>query len=239
MATRASDIPVPSANSRRGWNSLWAVEDWWSIWIGLGLVATAILLYRGGGSLKWLAISPPAKWHDLALLASTLAAAWPQYVALFVLWAGAFGIATRALGASFLRFVRAFAALFALSVAIFSLGQWEQARQSIRQGLPLALGILDYNHIASDLGLTAIILAQQGQPFRAARLSGASQALWARQKRKPWEDSSLDTILPGWRERPDALAITEEFEAGLALSGDEAVAYVLSDEADGTAPPSD
>ena len=87
---------------------------------------------------------------------------------------------------------------------------------------------------AAELGLleaptAAGLAAQAGQPARAARQSGAAQALWTRQKRKPWEDSSLETILPDWRDGPDAAALTAAFEAGLAMSGDEAMAYALSD----------
>src|SRR5260221_6977965 len=69
----------------------------------------------------------------------------------------------------------------------------EQARASLRY----VNQIPDYNIMASDLALTALIAAHQDQSLRAATLSGAAQAMYARQGRKPWEDSSLDTLLPG------------------------------------------
>jgi uncharacterized membrane protein YadS len=178
MATRASELPLPTTNARRGWNSLWTVEDWWSIWIGLGLVAVAILLYRSGGSIKWLAVTPPAKWHDVGALFSALGTAWLQYLALFALWAGAFGVATRALGLPFGKFVRAFAAVFVLSVAIYALGQWEQAaRYNLEPPLvALALGLLVSNTVGTPAWLrpglrvelfvkTGIVLLGAGVPL--------------------------------------------------------------------------
>jgi hypothetical protein len=38
-------------------------------------------------------------------------------------------------------------------------------------------------------------------------------------------------LLPGWREGPDAAAISAAFEAGQAMTGDEAMAYALGDAA--------
>src|SRR5450432_1359320 len=126
MAINASDLPV-ALRARRGWNVLWTVEDWWSIWIGLGLVAAAVVIYRAGGSPGWLAISPPGKWHSLDALFAHLAKAWPQYAALCALWSGLFGAGARSLGLPLRKFVAAFSALFVLSITIYSLGQWDQA----------------------------------------------------------------------------------------------------------------
>ena len=47
------------AGTRRSpWGELLRTEDWWAIWIGLGLVATALALFGSGASVKWLAIAP-------------------------------------------------------------------------------------------------------------------------------------------------------------------------------------
>ena len=72
-----------------------------------------------------------------------------------------------------------------------------------------------------------MIAAAQGQPLRAARLAGAAQALYARQGRKPWEDSSLDTLLPGWQAGPDQPALAAAFAEGLAMTAEPAIAYAL------------
>ncbi len=123
------------------------------------------------------------------------------------------------------------AVLYGLADLDMHLGNLEQARDYCRQSLPLALGILDYNLIASGIGHTAILLARQNQPLRAARLAGAAQALYARQHRKPREDSSLDTILPGWRAGPQQAALLQAYQAGQALPYDQAAALALDDAA--------
>jgi tetratricopeptide (TPR) repeat protein len=110
-------------------------------------------------------------------------------------------------------------------------GKLDRALQYGRVSLREAEKISDRNILASGLGVCAGIAAKQGQPSRAARLSGAAAALYATQKRKAWEDSSLDTLLPGWREGPDAAAITAAFEAGQALNVEQAMAFALSENA--------
>jgi predicted ATPase/DNA-binding CsgD family transcriptional regulator len=86
------------------------------------------------------------------------------------------------------------------------------------------------NMIATGFGTMAIISAKLGQPVRTARLAGASAVMYARQQRPPWEDSSLDTILPTWRDGPEAEVIQQAYDAGQAMSSDEAVAYALGDQ---------
>ncbi len=127
MVTTVRDAPSPLSPSRSGWRALWTVEDWWSIWIGLGLVAAATLAYRAGFQFGWLAVVPPAKWHSLSALGAHFVASWPAYLSLFVVLGGLFAVGAHALGYRFGRFLAAFTALFALSVAIYSIGQWEQA----------------------------------------------------------------------------------------------------------------
>jgi predicted ATPase/DNA-binding CsgD family transcriptional regulator len=88
------------------------------------------------------------------------------------------------------------------------------------------------NMLATGFGTLAIIFAKQSRALQTAHLSGAAAAMYARQKRPPWEDSSLDTLLPGWREGPDAAAIQQAYDAGQAMTSGEAVAYALADAED-------
>jgi tetratricopeptide (TPR) repeat protein len=119
------------------------------------------------------------------------------------------------------------AALWLLGIIDCAQGNQERALEYAQAGLRQAAQIPDRNIIAFCLGLFAAIAARQAQPARAARLSGAAQALCEKQGRKPLEDISLDTLLPGWHEGPDYKAILADFEAGQNLNAERAAAYAL------------
>jgi predicted ATPase/DNA-binding CsgD family transcriptional regulator len=109
-------------------------------------------------------------------------------------------------------------------------GKSDMATDHLRASLKVAANIPDYNLIAANLGLAADIAARAGQPTRAAYLSSASAAMFTRQGRKPDQDFSMDTLLPGWRAGPDRDAIQAAYDAGQAMSNDAAVAFALGDE---------
>jgi uncharacterized integral membrane protein (TIGR00698 family) len=122
------------------WNELFRKEDWWAIWIGLGLVAAAILLFVNGGSIKWIAVVPQ-KWTHLANAAEQLQTHGAQYAALFVLWAASLGIGAAALGIKLSRFLPAFLTLYVAAGAIYFLGLWDQAAHYNLEPPLVALGL--------------------------------------------------------------------------------------------------
>jgi uncharacterized integral membrane protein (TIGR00698 family) len=114
--------------SRSGWSELWLKEDWWAIWIGLGIVIIAYALFANGESLKWIAVTP-AKWSSFAQLGAHFSANIPRYLAQFALWLAIFTGATAILGQSALKFIPAFIFLYIVSLIIFVVGQWDQANK--------------------------------------------------------------------------------------------------------------
>src|ERR1700691_3214244 len=85
---------VPAVGPLTGPNNK---EDWWAVTIGVGLIAAAVALFASGGSIKWLAIAPQ-KLRHLSEVGAQLHRHALQFVALFVLWAGVFAVATASLG---------------------------------------------------------------------------------------------------------------------------------------------
>ncbi len=119
------DAP-PAASRRSGWSELWLKEDWWAIWLGLGIVAVGLVLFAQGASWRWVAVTP-AKWSSFAQLSTDLTNNWQRYVVQFLLWAAAFSVVLSALGHKARDFLPAFVFIYVLAVIVFVIGQWDVA----------------------------------------------------------------------------------------------------------------
>lgn len=117
-------VTTATAPAPRG--GLFSNEDWWSVWIGLLLVAVAWLAFASGSSIKWLAAAP-AKWTSLGQAAADIAAHLPNYAVLFLVFAALFGIASAVLKQRLAHFLPAFLILFVVSLLIFETAAWTQA----------------------------------------------------------------------------------------------------------------
>ena len=127
MSASQLELSVERASpSTPGRRELWLKEDWWAIWLGLGIVVVGYILFANGASLKWIAVTPE-KWSSLDQLGAHFAANGLRYLAQFVLWLAIFGGALTILGHKAQEFIPSFVFLYLFSVLIFALGQWSQA----------------------------------------------------------------------------------------------------------------
>lgn len=106
-----------------GISSLWKQEDWWAVWLGLGVVAGAIGLFLAGRTLAPLAVSPPQNWTEVARVTDHFGAAWSRYLLLFVVFAGIFTASTAIMGYRIRAFLPGFTLIFAASTAILVVSQ--------------------------------------------------------------------------------------------------------------------
>jgi uncharacterized membrane protein YadS len=115
-----------ASSTNSGWRELWLKEDWWAIWLGLGIVVIGYVAFANGLSIRWIAVTP-ARWSNFAQLGAHFAGNIDRYVVQFVAWLVVFSLALAALGYKAREFIPAFVFLYLASVAVFAIGQWDQA----------------------------------------------------------------------------------------------------------------
>jgi uncharacterized integral membrane protein (TIGR00698 family) len=185
----ARSPPTPARESF--WGELIRKEDWWAIWIGLGLIIAAVALFAAGDSMKWLAVAPQ-KWSHQADWMGQLRQQGLRYAALFLLWAVIFGTGAAALGIKLSRYLIAFLPLYLATGAIYFLGSWDQASHCNLEPplVALALGLLISNTIGAPRWLepalrvefyikTGIVLLGAGLPLTLLAWAGPVAILQA------------------------------------------------------------
>ena len=146
--------PLAAIPSR--WNELWRKEDWWAIWLGLGIVVAGYILFSHGASLRWIAVTPP-KWSSFAQFGAHFTDNISRYAAQFILWLAIFTVALTALGHKARDFVPSFVFLYLLSVVVIAAGQWDQANRYNVEAplLALVLGLVISNLVGLPRWLDA------------------------------------------------------------------------------------
>jgi uncharacterized membrane protein YadS len=132
--------PLESPERASAWKELIRKEDWWAIWIGVGLIAVAAVIFSNGGSIQWLTVAPQ-KWSRLSDVGAQLSQHGLRYAALLVLWSSLFGLGLAALGIRLSTFLPAFAVIFVISAALYFLGLWDQAAHYNLEPPLVALGL--------------------------------------------------------------------------------------------------
>jgi uncharacterized integral membrane protein (TIGR00698 family) len=131
-------------------------EDWWAVWLGLGIIALAYIFYLSGSSISWIAVAP-SKWSTFSQLGTQFSANAVRYLALLgVSLVLLTGVATF-LGQKPKAFVASFIFVFIISAIIYTLGNWDQAsKYNLEPPLvALLLGLLISNVIGLPRWLDA------------------------------------------------------------------------------------
>jgi uncharacterized integral membrane protein (TIGR00698 family) len=130
-------------------------EDWWSNGIGLALIAVAAAVFAAGGSIKWLAVAPQ-KWSHASDMRAQLAAGGARFGGLLVVWSLLFSASAAALGLRVRQFLPGFLVIFAVALAVYVLGSWDQAAHYNLEPplVALALGLLVSNTVGVPRWLT-------------------------------------------------------------------------------------
>lgn len=131
------------------WSNLWKKEDYWAVWLGLGVVVLAILFWAAGSTfLKGIAIAFPG-WSDFGKVSTYFSANLGNIVMLYLVFMVLFCIALKALGHKLSNYIPGFTILFILSVIVSIFGAWNLAKKYYLEAplLALLLGLILGNFI--------------------------------------------------------------------------------------------
>jgi len=120
---RMSESSVP-ATQKSQWTDLYKKEDWWAIWLALGIILAALAFFFGGSTIKAIAVKPPV-WENFQTITGHFAGKWPWYLALFLLWTVVFSISMRIMGHKVAEYVVGFILLFLVSTLVFVVSSWK------------------------------------------------------------------------------------------------------------------
>src|SRR5665647_992418 len=110
-----------------GLSELWKKEDWWAVWLGLGIVIVALLFWALGGSIKPIAVKFPSfdSWAEVpALFGANVGGT----IFLFLVFLAVFSLAVKTLGYKLKEFIPGFIVLFIMAVIVQLIGSWNTAK---------------------------------------------------------------------------------------------------------------
>jgi uncharacterized integral membrane protein (TIGR00698 family) len=117
---------LTSTNKPSGWQEFWLKEDWWAVWLGLGIVILAYVFYLAGSSISWIAVAP-AKWSTLSQLSTQFSKNSIRYLVLLGAFLILFTMVISFIGQKPKAFIPSFIFVFILSTIIYTAGNWDQA----------------------------------------------------------------------------------------------------------------
>jgi uncharacterized membrane protein YadS len=103
---------------------LWKTEDWWSVWLGLGLVLAALVTHFSGGTIGGWAVTP-AKWSTGGALAADLHRHGWGYLVIFLVFAAAFTVSWAIMGRKPWGFLKGFVLLYLGAFLVFLVSGWK------------------------------------------------------------------------------------------------------------------
>lgn len=122
--------------SKQKWYSgMLSLEDWWAVWLGLGLIFLTMIFFWSGYSIKPWAVTP-GSWSDLSGVGKDFAQNYPAWIVLLIAFSILFTFSTAIMGLKVKKFLPGFIVLFLGSLVIFYLSA-SQFLKHLDIGAPL------------------------------------------------------------------------------------------------------
>ena len=163
--------------TNRGWSSgMFATEDWWSVWIGLGIFALSLASLAGVDLVGWMARPRPWEWTDVAgafAWSKLFAPAGAKYTgwhalvsfaATYVVFTALFALGARSLRFDVRRFVLGFTVLFVVTWVAWIAGN--------ELHLTMVDAAVDGRNRYSEAGLSWGLQLGEGAPYVLALAAG-------------------------------------------------------------------
>ncbi len=127
--TKTCADEAPPAPTLVGWKELYLKEDWWAIYLGIGLMLFTLIAFSlGSNAVKALAINPGGvKWTSLGQLLGHFQQNLHLYFLQLLFWLVVFGVSTNIMGIKLSQFLPGFIFIYVLSVVMFSVSGWANA----------------------------------------------------------------------------------------------------------------
>ncbi len=117
-----TDKPVKSQSK------LFRTEDYWAIWLGLSIIAIAMIAFWAGGTIKPFALTP-GEWSTIGDALKDFGKHLNAYLVVFLGFGAIFCFGVRVMGRSVKEFSPGYIIVFLGSLAIFYLAGWEVMKQ--------------------------------------------------------------------------------------------------------------
>ncbi|MEL7568040.1 MAG: putative sulfate exporter family transporter [Dehalobacterium sp.] len=142
-----------------GWSDLLKKEDYWAVWLGLGIVILSILLWSFGSPfMKTIAVSVPS-WDQIGQTIGFMGQNMGNIILLYICFLAVFSVAIKVLGHDVKQFMVGFTVLYLLSVIVIVFGSWSLMKKYNLEAplLALALGLILGNFITIPKWLDAAL----------------------------------------------------------------------------------
>ena len=101
-------------------------EDWWAVYLGLGIVLVALIFFMFGATLKPLAVSPPT-WESFSTVSEHFQDQIHWYLLQLLVWVVIFSVSTWIMGFKIKEYIPGFIIIFIASAIILVVGKWKVA----------------------------------------------------------------------------------------------------------------
>jgi uncharacterized membrane protein YadS len=126
---------MESTKKQKWYASMLSREDWWAVWLGLGLIFFSMIFFWSGSSIKSWAITP-GSWKNFSQIFDDLSVNFSAWIILFLVFSVLFVFSTSIMGIKIKKFLPGFVILFIGSLIIFYLAASEFMK-SLDIGAPL------------------------------------------------------------------------------------------------------